>query len=103
MQSCSQKELKSLARICLARSGDKGDSVNIGVLARGPKSYEYLKQNLTAQTIKNMFQELCHGRVVRYELDTLWGLNFILEESLGEVVVVACELMHKEKLMLRLF
>ena len=73
----------SLSRICLGRSGDKGDSVNIGVMARSPLSYRYLKEYLTADVMKNLFQELCFGKVIRYELDNLLGLNFLLEESLG--------------------
>ena len=72
-----------LSRICLARSGDKGDSANIGVLARSPSAYLFLKENLTAQVMKNLFSEICFGKVVRYELENLLGLNFLLEESLG--------------------
>lgn len=69
--------------ICLARSGDKGDTVNIGVIARSPKAYEFLKGYLTAQKVKNLFQEFCGGQVTRYTLDGLLGLNFLLEKSLG--------------------
>lgn len=69
--------------LCLARSGDKGNSANIGVLARSKDIYDFLKQDLTAQKIKDLFQEFCHGKVIRYELDGLNGLNFMLEESLG--------------------
>lgn len=72
-----------LSLICLARSGDKGDSVNIGLLARGEKTYAFIKEYFTAQKIKNLFQELCEGKVTRYSLDGLLGLNFILEKSLG--------------------
>ena len=72
-----------LSRICLARSGDKGDSANVGVLARSPSAYLFLKENLTAQVMKNLFSEICFGKVVRYELDNMIGLNFLLEESLG--------------------
>ena len=72
-----------LSKICLGRSGDKGDSANIGILARSPSSYHFLKENLTAQIIKNLFHEFCDGRVTRYSLDNLNGLNFILEKSLG--------------------
>ncbi|MFK7823829.1 MAG: acyclic terpene utilization AtuA family protein [Oligoflexales bacterium] len=69
--------------ICLARSGDKGDSANIGILARSEAAYEFIKEHLTAQVIKDLFQELCEGRVRRYCLDNLFGLNFILDQSLG--------------------
>ncbi len=75
--------LHPISRIALGRSGDKGDSSNIGVLARTPKAYKFLKEILTAQVVKNLFAEICFGKVTRYTLDNLSGLNFILEESLG--------------------
>lgn len=83
LSSLGRGELHSLSRIALARSGDKGDSSNIGVLARSPKAYKFLKETLTAQVVKNLFAEICFGKVTRYTLDKLEGLNFILEESLG--------------------
>ena len=82
------KNLKStenvpLYKIALARSGDKGDMANIGVLARSPLAYEFLCQYLTAERVKTWFQELCLGKVTRFRLDRLRGLNFLLDESLG--------------------
>ncbi len=72
-----------LSQICLARSGDKGDTANIGVMARSPKAYAFLKQYLTAAKVKSLFQELCHGTVTRYELPSMQGFNFLLDSSLG--------------------
>jgi hypothetical protein len=72
-----------LSSICLGRSGDKGDTCNIGILARSEESYNFLKQYLTADRVKNWFQELCHGKVVRYQIDGLMALNFLLESALG--------------------
>ena len=72
-----------LSRICLARSGDKGDTANIGVMARSPKAYEFIVEKLTAQVVKDWFQELCFGKVLRYQVPNMSGLNFLLEESLG--------------------
>ncbi len=69
-------------QICLARSGDKGDMVNLGVIARSPEIYLWLKDNLTAIRIREMFKSLCKGNVTRYELDNLGALNFLLEQSL---------------------
>jgi hypothetical protein len=69
--------------IALARSGDKGDMANIGVLARSPLAYKFLCEALTAEKVKNWFQELCKGKVTRYRLDKLHGLNFLLDEALG--------------------
>jgi hypothetical protein len=68
--------------ICLARSGDKGDMVNIGVIARNEKVYSFLKDHLTADYMKAMFSSLCHGPVTRFELDNLNGLNFLLDHAL---------------------
>jgi hypothetical protein len=72
-----------LIDICLGRSGDKGDMANVGVMARSEKAFEFLDKFLTAQKMKNYFQEICLGRVVRYKLPELNGFNFLLEESLG--------------------
>lgn len=74
---------KRLYDLCLARSGDKGDTANIGVLARNREIFDRLDKILTAQYVKNLFQEICLGRVVRYKLDNMMGYNFLLEESLG--------------------
>jgi len=71
-----------LREICLARSGDKGDTVNVGVLARSEEIYQYLKHDLSAKKVKNMFGGLTKGKVTRFEIDNLLALNFLLEESL---------------------
>ncbi|MCT4613830.1 MAG: DUF1446 domain-containing protein [Marinifilaceae bacterium] len=70
-------------KICLARSGDKGDSVNIGVVARDEKKYKYLKKNLTESKMKEIFEAFCYGNVIRYDIPNLLSFNFILERSLG--------------------
>ncbi len=75
--------LHTLSEIALARSGDKGDTANIGVLARSQEAYEFLDKYLTAQRVKDLFQELCTGKVTRYALPGMKGFNFLLEESLG--------------------
>src|SRR5690606_19701563 len=63
--------------IALARSGDKGDTANIGVMARSPKAFAWLDRHLTAQLVKDLFQELCKGKVVRYSLPNMQGFNFL--------------------------
>lgn len=83
LEGLLNKEGTTLEKICLARSGDKGDSVNIGLIARSSLAYQFIQQNITAEYIKNLFQEFCLGKVVRYDLDNMQGLNFLLEESLG--------------------
>lgn len=72
-----------LSSICLGRSGDKGDTANIGIMARSPEAYAFLEQYLTAQRVKDLFQELCFGTVVRHPVKNLLGFNFLLEQSLG--------------------
>ena len=72
-----------LQEIAYARSGDKGDTCNIGVLARSPELYGFLVAYLSPRRVKEFFKGVTHGKVVRYELDNLHGLNFLLEESLG--------------------
>ena len=55
---------------------------NIGLIARNKTIYLFLRQYLTADIVKSMFAEACEGRVIRYELDNLMALNFLLEKSL---------------------
>jgi hypothetical protein len=72
-----------LSRLAHARSGDKGDTCNIGVIARAPEIYPWLKQTLTAAVVKRRFKGVCEGKVTRFEVPNLWALNFLLERSLG--------------------
>ncbi len=72
-----------LARLCYARSGDKGDTSNIGVAARSAEVWEWLREYLTADRVKKRFAGICHGPVERFELPNLLALNFLLHESLG--------------------
>jgi hypothetical protein len=69
--------------IAIARSGDKGSGSNVGVMAKTPQLYEFLRENLTAARVKEHFREICLGKVDRYELPNLRALNFILHDSLG--------------------
>ena len=71
-----------LGEVCYARSGDKGDTCNIGVLARSPEVYDWLLQFLTADKVRRFFRGITLGKVIRYELDNLHGVNFLLEETL---------------------
>lgn len=72
-----------LSSLCLARSGDKGDTANIGVLARNPAIYSWMLDILTPSFIKERFGGLCQGDVERFEVPNLLALNFLLHESLG--------------------
>ena len=72
-----------LERLCLARSGDKGDTCNIGLLARSPAIYGWIKDAITPAFVKARFQEVCHGEVERFEVPNLLAMNFLLHQSLG--------------------
>ncbi len=72
-----------LSALAHARSGDKGDTANIGVVARAPAIYPWLRRTLTAAVVKRRFEGICLGKVERHEVPNLWALNFLLHESLG--------------------
>ena len=72
-----------LQRLAFARSGDKGDTANVGVIALAPAAYEYLVREVTAARVKEHFSGVCRGAVERFELPNLLALNFLLHESLG--------------------
>jgi hypothetical protein len=71
-----------LARIAHARSGDKGDISNIGIIAYKPEHYPILVREVTADRVKAHFKELVKGKVDRYELPNLSALNFVMHEAL---------------------
>ncbi|HWB97318.1 MAG TPA: hypothetical protein VG672_11460, partial [Bryobacteraceae bacterium] len=71
-----------LSRIAHTRSGDKGDTVNIGVIAWKERHYPVLLREVTAARVKAWFQDLVQGEVVRYELPNLAALNFLLPGAL---------------------
>jgi hypothetical protein len=72
-----------LLKLCLARSGDKGDIANIGVIARSPAVYDWMIEHLTAGFVKRYFDDVCEGDVERYLFPNLLGMNFLLHQSLG--------------------
>ena len=72
-----------LSKLAYARSGDKGDGSNVGVVAYNAECYEIIKSALTTERVKDHFKEICFGAVDRYEAPNLLALNFILHDSLG--------------------
>jgi len=72
-----------LMRIAHARSGDKGDTANIGLIGRSGPCYAWLRDNITADRVKAWFKDHCQGKVERHPVPRLWALNFLLEETLG--------------------
>jgi hypothetical protein len=71
-----------LLRIAHGRSGDKGDTVNVGVIARRQNLYPVLARAVTVERVRRHFGELVKGKVERFELPNVWALNFLLHESL---------------------
>jgi hypothetical protein len=72
-----------LIDIAHARSGDKGDTGNVGVIARKEEYYPLLVKYLTVERVKEHFRGIALGKVERFELPNLWALNFLLHEALG--------------------
>lgn len=72
-----------LGEIAHTRSGDKGDTCNIGVIAHDERHYPVLVREVTADRVKRHFGELVKGPVERFELPNLGALNFLLHQALG--------------------
>lgn len=74
--------LVPLIKLAYARSGDKGDISNIGVIARRPEWLELLRQELTEAAVANYLGHLVHGKVTRYDVPGIHALNFVCEQAL---------------------
>lgn len=72
-----------LRHIAHGRSGDKGDTVNVGVIALKPEFWPVLRDQLTTERVRRHFGDLVKGGVDRFELPNLHALNFLLHEALG--------------------
>ena len=72
-----------LLKLAHARSGDKGDTANVGVIALKDEYYPLLVREVTAEKVREHFGEMVKGGVERFELPNLKALNFLLHESLG--------------------
>ena len=73
----------ALARIAHGRSGDKGDTVNCGIIARRPEYYPLIAEQVTAERVRQHFGDFCKGTVRRYDLPKIHAFNFVLTNSLG--------------------
>lgn len=71
-----------LIRIAHARSGDKGDTANVGLIALRAEYYPALVREVTAERVKEHFRGICEGTVERFEVPNLGALNFLLHQSL---------------------
>jgi hypothetical protein len=72
-----------LLQVAHARSGDKGDTANIGLIALKPEFYPILVKEVTCEHVKQHFKGICEGPVECFELPNLNALNFLLHNSLG--------------------
>jgi hypothetical protein len=72
-----------LVHLAHARSGDKGDTANVGLIALKPEFYPHLVREVTTERVKEHFAGIVHGGVERFELPNLEALNFLLHNALG--------------------
>ncbi len=72
-----------LKEIAHSRTGDKGEISNISLIAYQKEDYDLIKEKVTCEVVKEYFGEICKGEVVRYELEELGALNFVLDKTLG--------------------
>jgi hypothetical protein len=72
----------ALVEIAHARSGDKGDTANVGLIALRPEDYPLLVRQVTAARVARHFKGMITGPVERYELPNLYALNFLLHGAL---------------------
>jgi hypothetical protein len=73
-------QLRELAH---ARTGDKGNTSNISVIAYDPGDFAFLREHVTADRVKAHFADIVQGSVERYELSGIGALNFVLHDTLG--------------------
>jgi hypothetical protein len=86
-----------LRRIAYARSGDKGDHANVGVIARSPVAYAFLREALGAEAVRGRFADLVRGEVTRFELPGLRAFNFFLRHALGGGGTLSLRVDHQGK------
>jgi len=72
-----------LRQICHARSGDKGDTANVGLIALREEYYPVIARYVTAERVKKHFEGIVLGSVERYEMPNIGALNFLLHNALG--------------------
>ena len=72
-----------LSQVAHARSGDKGDGSNVGLIANSPQLYSVILSQVTPERVREHFRGFVRGKVERFEVANLNALNFILHDSLG--------------------
>ena len=72
-----------LWEIAHSRTGDKGNTSNVSLIAYDIKNYDMLREKVTAEKVKEWYKDIVKGEVVRYELPQLGAFNFVMAEALG--------------------
>jgi hypothetical protein len=72
-----------LRDVAHSRTGDKGNTSNISVIAFDKAHYDFLREHVTADRVRAHFEEIARGEVTRYELPMIGALNFVLTNALG--------------------
>lgn len=72
-----------LKEIAHGRSGDKGDTSNVCVYARESKYYEIIRREVTVEKVREYFGDMVKGEIIRYEVPSLEGFNFVMKHALG--------------------
>ena len=72
-----------LRDIAHSRTGDKGNTSNVSLIAYDPADFDVLRNYVTAERVKQLFAGIVHGEVTRYELPGIAALNFVMTEALG--------------------
>jgi hypothetical protein len=72
-----------LSELALARSGDKGDISDIGLMAFNEKNYEIIKKQVTPQRVKEHFKDWVKGNVEIYEMPNILSLEIVMHQALG--------------------
>lgn len=72
-----------LKDIAHGRSGDKGDTSNVCIFAREPKYYETIKREVTIEKVREHFGDMVKGDILRYEVESLQGFNYVMKHALG--------------------
>ena len=88
-----------LVHLAHARSGDKGNRANVGIIAYDPAHYDLLRDALTVEAVRGHFGELVKGEIERFELPNLHALNFLLHDALegGGTVSLMTDAQAKDK------
>ena len=72
-----------LLQIAHGRSGDKGDTSNVCVFARKPEYYDIIKREVTVEKVREYFGDMVKGNIIRYDVPSLDGFNFVMYHALG--------------------